>query len=123
MATEENKIQIPAAPNIPGFTREMQRKWESDFAKAFKQALVDHPGDEITQRAVATREANRVFRVEAPTSYEEAMAIEDHKVLFRGNSANGRFCVITIDGKKHYFDAPKEAAAEPEKKGKGAGTK
>jgi hypothetical protein len=106
------KVQIPAAPSLPGFDAERQARWRSDWAKAFKQAQVDHPGDEITQRAVATREANRVLRVEEPSSYEEAIALEDFRVLYRGNAPNGKFCVVTIDGKKYYFDVREVRAPE-----------
>jgi hypothetical protein len=112
---DSEKVQVPAAPSLPGFDSAAQAKWRSEWLKAFKQAQVDHQGDEITQRAVATREANRVFRVEAPASYEEAAAIEDFKVLYRGMAPNGKFCVVTIDGKKHYFEAPAAPAAEAPK--------
>lgn len=92
----------------------MRAQWRSNWQKAFKQAQIDHPGDDITQRAVATREANRVFRVDEPTSYEEAMALEDFKVLDRKPVAGGKLAVVTIDGKKYSFDVPAAAAAAPE---------
>lgn len=102
----------PQVGDIQGFSDEDVKKWKSDWVKAFKQAVVDFPGDEIAQRTVATREANRMFRVEHPASYGEAVALPARHVIFRGNTASGKFGVVTIDGKKHYFDVPAARAEE-----------
>lgn len=102
-----DKIAPPEAPELlPPALRE---RWQQTWIKAFKQAVVDHPGDETTQRAVAARDANRVLSPDEPTTYEEAMALQDWEVLFRGEK-NSKFCVVLINSKKFYFDIPKSAA-------------
>lgn len=102
-------IQAPAAPeNLP---EKLKAQWKQNWIKEFKQAVVDHPGDETTQRAVAARAANRMLNPDEPTSYEEAMALEPWQVLFRGDK-NGRLCVVLINTKKFYFDYPKGAEAQ-----------
>ncbi len=110
-----DKVNVPAAPHFEGMPRDFAARWEQIWAKAFKAAEVNHPGDETEQRAVATREANRLFAVDEPENYEQAMAIEGWKVLHRGASG-GVLKLVTIDGKKYSFPVP---APESEKKAAG----
>jgi hypothetical protein len=116
-------IKAPEAPGL--LPANLQERWKQTWIKAFKQALVDHPGDEPTQRAVAARDANRVLSPDEPTTYEEALALQDWEVLFRGEK-NGKFCVVLINSKKFYFDIPVKAATTAEStdaKKNGAGSK
>jgi hypothetical protein len=99
------KIEAPAAPNLTGFPEKLRERWQDNYAEALRQAQVDHPGDDIQQRAVATREANRVFRVPELKSYRAAMDLEPWQVLHRKEDAT-QLKVVTIDGKKYSFPVP-----------------
>jgi hypothetical protein len=129
------EIQAPPAPSfLPPAVAE---QWRKTWIKEFKQALIDHEGDETEQRAVANRAANRVLHPDYPQTYEEAMALPDWQCLFRGEK-NGKLVVILIsarsdqtheDGKlkaKFHFDIPAKAAkrlAQESKNGNGGGEK
>jgi hypothetical protein len=116
-----DKVNVPAAPQFPGVPRDFAGRWETAYARAFKQAEVNHPGDETEQRAVAAREANRLFAVDEPENYEQAMSIEEWKCLHR-EPFGKELRLVTIDGKKYRFPLP--APAEQEKtKGAKAGAK
>jgi len=110
------KSNVPAAPQFPGMPRDFAARWENAYVRAFKQAEVNHPGDDTEQRAVATREANRLFAVYEPESYEEAMAIESWKVLHRDEFGT-ELRVVTIDGKKYRFPLPARKAEAASKGG------
>jgi len=101
----DEQTKVPAAPYFPGVPRDFAGRWQQAFARAFKQAEVNHPGDETEQRAVATREANRLFAVDEPENYEQAMAIENWKVLHR-EPFGQELRLVTIDGKKYRFPLP-----------------
>lgn len=105
------KTNVPAVPHFEGMPRDFASRWETAFVKALRQAEINHPGDETEQRAVATREANRLFAVEEPETYEQAVALEPWKVLQRRES-EGKLKLVTIEGKKYSFAIParKEAA-------------
>src|SRR5712691_12684746 len=111
MAEQTN---APAPPQFPGMPKDFAGRWTVAYARALKQAEVNYPGDETEQRAVATREANRLFAVDEPENYEQAMAIESWKVLHR-EPFGKELKLVTIDGKKYRFPIP---APEPEKKSK-----
>jgi hypothetical protein len=117
-AGEPGKGEVMAErPNVPlpqligTEPKEFIGQWQLAYQKALKQAEVNYPGDETEQRAVASREANRLFAVDEPETYEQAMAIEPWKCLHRQVFGNV-LKVVTIDGKKYSFPIP----AEPEKK-------
>ncbi len=114
-----DKVNVPAAPHFGGMPRDFAGRWEQVWAKAFRAAEVNYPGDETEQRAVATREANRLFAVDEPENYEQAMGIENWKVLHRQPSG-GVLKLVTIDGKKYSFPIP---PPEPEKKSAKGGAK
>lgn len=118
MAETIVQIQAPEPPDFPGFPDKRKLEWKQNWLKAFKQAQIDHPGDEITQRAVATREANRVFRVEEPTGYDDAMALEEWQFLLRAEKG-GQLKLVTIDGKKYSFPIP-AAKAQAQKQQPGS---
>ena len=117
MAEQTN---VPAPPQFPGMPKDFAGRWTVAYARAFKQAEQNHPGDETEQRAVATREANRLFAVDEPENYEQAMAIESWKVLHREPFGNV-LKVVTIDGKKYAFPLPAPAEQEKAKGAKGGG--
>src|SRR5712664_3283181 len=103
MATEEkSSIQVPDPPEVHGalalFPESSKGQWRLNYIRALKQAQVDFPGVETQQRAVATREANRLLIVDEPESYEDAMDIEPWKVLKR-ESFGANLEVTAIDGK------------------------
>jgi hypothetical protein len=104
------KIQAPEAPILPGFSDEKRAEWQQSWIDAFSQAQVDHPGDETTQRAVATREANRILRVKEPKTYDDAMKLKDWQIVKRVEEG-GNLKVVTIDGKKYVFSLPPARAA------------
>jgi hypothetical protein len=114
------KSNVPTAPHFPGMPRDFAGRWEMAYAKAFRQAEVNHPGDETEQRAVASREANRLFAVDEPENYDQAMAIEDWKVLHR-QQMGSLLKLVTIDGKKYSFPVPPPVEQEKGKTAKGGG--
>jgi hypothetical protein len=99
----------PAAPKF--LPAAVQKKWQDAYEKALKQAAIDHPEDESQQRAIATKEANRLLVVPAPESAEDIDALEDWQVLTKGTK-NGQTFVVTADGRKYSFPV---AAEEPAK--------
>ncbi len=115
------RSEIPMAPQFPGLPESKQREWRELYAKALKQAKIDHPEDGMEQRAVATREANRIFRVDELRNYREAMALESWQVLHLQQMGD-QLKVVTIDGKKYSFDVPRgvDASAKYTVSGKGA---
>src|SRR6266852_3375972 len=117
MAGEAAKINVPEPPNLPGLPESKRRDWRETYAKAFKQALIDHPADEIEQRATAMREANRIFSVDEPANYKDAMALADWQVLYRAER-DGHLKVVTIDAKKYSFPIPEKAVSPADDKGK-----
>jgi hypothetical protein len=116
------KTNVPSAPHFAGMPRDFAGRWEVAYVKAFKQAEVNYPGDETEQRAVATREANRLLAVDEPENYEQAMAIEDWKVLLR-QQFGSQLRVVTIDGKKYSFAIPPAPAEKGKKAAAGEGGK
>ena len=114
------QIQIPDAPTLLGFSEKRRAEWKQSWVDAFTQAQVDHPGDETTQRAVATREANRIFRVKEPKTYEEAMRLEDWQIVKRVEEG-ANLKVVTIDGKKYLLPIPPaRASSNAQQEDKGA---
>jgi hypothetical protein len=99
----EKEIPIPDAPRL--LPTQHQVEWKKTWLKEFKQAQVDHDGDESKQRAVATRAANRVLNPDDPTSYEEAEALPDWQVVSRVIK-NGKLFVVLINSKKFSFEIP-----------------
>ena len=101
---------------MPGLPESKKQEWRDDYARAFKQAQVDHPEDPLEQRATAVREANRIFRVGEVASYEQAMALPDWQVHINGDGTRARFKrgdelkLVTIDGKKFSFPIPRKAS-------------
>lgn len=104
----------------------VQAKWRKAYADAFEQAQIDHEGDVSMQRAVATREANKVLRVPKISSFDDAMALDDHHVVKREESKDKKtLLVVTSDAKKYRFPIPEKKKSEPAKKndsGQGATT-
>src|SRR6266404_924705 len=108
------KTNVPAAPYFEGMPRDFAGRWRQEYVKALKQAEVNYPGDETEQRAVATREANRLLAVDEPESYEEAMAIEEWKCLHRKPFGN-ELKLVTINGRKYSFPIPEEKPKQAER--------
>ncbi len=106
MATDKEVI-IPAAPSA--LPAGLQKKWAATYNSAFLQCKADdeNASDGDCHQA-ARREANRLLKVEAPTSHKEAMALPDWHCHHR-EEKDGVLRVVTIDGKKYSFDVPKSA--------------
>ncbi len=100
----EKEVKIPAAPaELPAG---LHKKWAATYLTAFQQVKADdeNANDGDCHQA-ARREANRMLRVEAPTSHKEAMALPDWHCHLR-EEVDGVLKVVTIDGKKYRFDVP-----------------
>jgi len=106
---------------LQGLPESKKREWRDSYARAFKQAQIDRPEDPLEQRATATREANRIFRVGEVASYEQAMALPDWQVHINGDGTrarferNGELRLVTIDGRKFAFPIPRKASKAGEK--------
>lgn len=102
--------EIPPVPEVAGALAPLpaakQREWRDTYAKALKQAKVDVPEDGMEQRTRALKEANRMFRIDEPASYSEAMAMEPWQLIKR-EQHGVRLHVITIDAKGLWFDIPR----------------
>jgi hypothetical protein len=59
----------------------------------------------MEQRASATREANRIFRVGEVTSHSQAAKLEDWKLLHR-RERHGKLHIVTVEGTKFNFPIP-----------------
>jgi hypothetical protein len=108
------EITIPDAPAL--LPAELQQQWKKTWLKEFKQAQIDHPGDEPEQQSTAARMANRLLSPDEPESYEDAIAMPNWQCMQRIEK-NGKLWVVTINGKKFSFDIPASAksaaAAKP----------
>lgn len=111
-----DQIPVPAAPEV--LPEQNQAQWKQTWLKEFKQAQLDHSGDETQQRAVATRIANRALNPDDPETYEQAIALPAWQCVSRVEK-NGKLFVVVINSKKFSFDvpakAPKSAAAKQAK--------
>jgi hypothetical protein len=106
VATE--KIEIPTPP--AGLPAEVEKKWKSAYATAFKEAQEESPDDLTTQKQLALREANRLLKTPELTSYSQTMDIEDHHFVLREPSKDGKILrVVTRHGKKYTFPIPVKA--------------
>lgn len=105
----ETVVNTPEAPAI--LPAKWQAQWKKTYAEAFQAAQADEPDDAPRQRQMARREANRMLRTPKLTSYEEAAALEDWQVVFRGE-VDGVLKVVTCDGKKYRFPVPASVTAE-----------
>jgi len=113
MAPETN-VAIPEPPAGWGMPEVWKKKWQAAYAAGLKQARIDSPNDESTQRQTALREANRILFVE-PANYREAMALEDWQVMKR-EEVNGNLHVVTAFGRKYDFAVPARGAASQDQK-------
>jgi hypothetical protein len=111
MADEKTavKFEVPEAPDFPGFTASMRATWRQTWRRAFIQAQNDFPDDAPAQTQAANREANRPLTIEPPRNYKEAMELEPRQFVKREIAENGQLKVVTIDGKKLFYDVPKSA--------------
>ena len=101
----ENEVKVDV-PQPPAYLPVgLHKQYTKAFNDAFKQAQEDSPGDLPTQRQAAMREANRVLKVPELTSYEDAIALPDWKVIKR-EVIGADLKVVTIDGKKYAFPVP-----------------
>jgi hypothetical protein len=116
------RSEIPMAPQLGGalapLPESKQREWRETYARALKQAKVDHPEDGMEQRATATRKANSIFDIDEITTYKQGMALEPWQLLYRGESG-GTLTVIPIDGKKYRVAVERLRAAAPVSKNGG----
>lgn len=104
-----DQITVPAAPEV--LPEKEQAHWKQTWLKEFKQAQLDHPGDETQQRAVAARVANRALNPDNPETYEQAIALPAWQCVSRVEK-NGRLSVVVINSKKFSFDVPKGKEAK-----------
>ena len=96
------KITAPPAPSY--LPKKQASEWQDRYTKAFSDAQTDFPEDDQTQRIYATKEANKLLRVPAPTSAAEVAKLEEHQVIDRGEKQiNGvlHVYVVTADGRKY----------------------
>lgn len=108
------ELRIPEAPNFPGLPASVREEWRKRYASAFERAQKNHPNEPTRQHQVASTEANRIFDVQTPQSYAEAMKLEPWQCLLREDSG-GKLAVVLIDGRKFVFDAPVGPAAKEKK--------
>jgi hypothetical protein len=106
-------IPVPAAPEV--LPEKDQAQWKQTWVKEFKQAQIDHPGDDTAQRAMATRIANRALNPDEPGSYEQAAALPAWQCVARAER-NGKLSVVLINSKKFSFNVPAKAAKSAVKK-------
>jgi len=99
--------EIPPMPELAGALAPLpaskQREWRDTYAKALKQAKIDVPEGGMEQRIRAVKEANRIFCVDEPLSYKDAMALEPWQLVKRQQMGD-RLHVVTIDGKGLWFE-------------------
>ena len=112
----ETRIEIPEPHQ--GLPAEVQKKWKGAYATAFAEAQNDWPEDSAMQKQEALRAANKILRVPDPSSYAEAMKLEDWHVILRAASGDGKTLrLVTRHGKKFTFPIPekeqKPAEAKP----------
>jgi hypothetical protein len=102
--------EIPPVPDVAGamgpLPESKRREWRDTYAKALKQAKIDVPEGGMEQRARALKEANRMFRVDEPLSYQDAMAMEPWQLMKRQQEGL-RLHIVTIDGNGLWFDVPR----------------
>ena len=108
-----DQIQLPAAPEV--LPEKEQAVWKQTWLKEFKQAQIDHAGDETAQRTVATRIANRALNPDDPQSFEDAVALPAWQCVSRVEK-DGKLSVVLINSKKFFFDVPKAAVRNKEKR-------
>ncbi len=102
-----SKINVPDAPQH--LSASAAKKWQAAFSKALDQATLDYPESASTQRSVATKAANALLAVTAPTSAAEIDKLDDWQALLRETrnikGVATRVCV-TADGRKYAFPIP-----------------
>jgi hypothetical protein len=101
----EREVGKDKPPEIAGAPRDLQRQWQGIYDKELAQAKVDSPNDPHAQTQAARRAANRLISVDPPENYAAAMKLEPWKFLKR-EAADGKLCIVTIDGKKLFYDVP-----------------
>ncbi|HZU33719.1 MAG TPA: hypothetical protein VFB79_21575 [Candidatus Angelobacter sp.] len=109
----EDKVQVPAAHAV--LPEKLQKKWQKTWLDAYNASSREENLDEAGRQQFATKEANRLLRVPAPKSHEEAMDLEDWQIAHKSEKG-GKLRIVTIDGKKHTFDMPTKKDPAGDKK-------
>ena len=104
----ETKVAVPAAPSV--LPEEVAKKWAAEYEEAYKEAARDENNNESACQGYALRQANRHLRVAEPKSLGDLKPWQ----IYSKKEKDGKVTVVTIDGRKYRFDAPK--AAKPEQK-------
>lgn len=107
-------ITIPPAPSH--MPKNVQAQWTKLYTDAYTSAIRDNPGNDRAARVAATKAANALQRVTAPTSAAEIDALADWQVIKRETKVvkgvATRLCV-TVDGQKYAFPVETKAAKAP----------
>jgi hypothetical protein len=101
----EREVSKDMPPEIAGAPRDLKLQWQKTYDAELDRASRDFPGDAHAQRQAARRAANRLISVDRPANYEAAMKLEPWKFLKR-EAAEGKLCIVTIDGQKFFYDVP-----------------
>src|SRR5947209_20118110 len=107
MAEKETVLVPEAHPVLP---ERLQKRWQKTWLEAYNAAKNEENLDEAGRQQLANKEANRLLRVTAPKTHEDALALEDWQV-HRKVEKNGKLHIVTIDGRKYSFDVPKAKTA------------
>jgi hypothetical protein len=103
--TIEREVSKDVPPEIAGAPADLKRQWQGIYDAELDRAGRDFPGDLHAQRQAARRAANRLISVDRPENYAAAMKLEPWKFLKR-EAADGKLCIVTIDGQKFFYDVP-----------------
>jgi aspartyl/asparaginyl beta-hydroxylase (cupin superfamily) len=115
----DEKVVIPEVPELHGALAPLpeakRKEWREAYARGLKQAKLDRAEDPTEQARMARKEANRVYWIDEPTSYEEATRLQDWQLMARVERG-GQLIIVTVHQHKRYsFPIPQKAATKGEK--------
>jgi hypothetical protein len=101
-------INVPKPPTV--LPPELQKKWRTVYEERFEDEKKKEVSDQHAHQE-ARVEANRLLRVKAPTTYEEAKAMPSWQIHGELVEHDGKLRGVTVDGKKFVIPIPLPAAS------------
>jgi hypothetical protein len=120
------KVNVPDAPRV--LPKSLQAKWKETYEKEYLIAARNENLSADDCHRAAAQFANRMLAVEAPQSYQEAMEMAPWTVHasnrdeVRAGTAD-TLKIVTIDGRKYSFKAPRQAKSAEKPAANGGGEK
>lgn len=84
----------------------LKQEWNKAYSEEKKEALRNDPDNPNAARVIALKAANKLLRVNEPTSAQDIAKMEKHEYIHRGErEVDGvmHATVVTADGKKFAF--------------------